>query len=466
MSRRTLILTAACGGYAAVCATVVVRNVAGGAALDVLPAICLATVEFYRYVTAVPGRLAALSWILLIATAAPWQTNRVTAAGVVTVTSGTDAAKLVVTTIAFVLAFMGRSRSVSFPWPVKALLVYASISVLGAFTGPDVMSSLYRSVRLMMVVLAVTWAASRLPRRRLAFLAVLFATAICVFAIVGAEAGLVAKVDGRLGGYIPPLQANDLAIIAASGALCGLVLWMRGELRRSVFAVAIAIALVTLALTESRASIIGLVVALLVLGVPRLEKRGPIIVGIMIAAFTVTVFIQANTSAQPITAALTHNGTTSTTSTLTSRTSEWQSVGALNVTYPEKLFGQGLADKTVPVDLPYTAYASLDGTWPSAYLSAGILGALTLAGAVLVAAWSAWRRRDGFALALIALLLTNSLVEDTFNDVSTSVVLFISLGLANAALERQARARGRLRRRTSSVRADLDIRVPGEFPVT
>jgi hypothetical protein len=99
-------------------------------------------------------------------------------------------------------------------------------------------------------------------------------------------------------------------------------------------------------------------------------------------------------------------------------------------------------------------------------LSAGILGALTLAGAVLVAAWSAWRRRDGFALALIALLLTNSLVEDTFNDVSTSVVLFISLGLANAALERQARARGRLRRRTSSVRADLDIRVPGEFPVT
>ncbi len=433
MNGDALRLAAAGLAATAVCLFAFAHSISAAVALASLPLLWLAFLALSRAIVTRPTRMAEMSWLALLAAAPPWQASAVTAAGAVSVEAGSDPAKLVVTGIAFGVLFFCRPVGSKYAWPVKALLAYGVISFIGAGLGTDATSSVLRSVRWVAVVLAVTWASQQLSRRRLALLTVLLAAVVSVAALFGAAAGLTVSEGGRLGGYLPPLQPNDLGVISATGALCAIVLLLRGEIPRLFFGVSAPLLVATLALTESRASMAGLLIALFVLAFPRLQRHGPTLMCVMIVAFLGLLILQENTSVQPLSAALTHNGTTSTTSTLGSRTSEWKSVAELNVTYVEKLFGQGLADKTVPVVLPYTAYATLDGTWPSAYLSVGAVGVLVLAGGVLAAIRMAWSRRDGFALALIALLVSNSLVEDTFNDVSTSVVLFLSIGVVGLA---------------------------------
>ncbi|HEY5194060.1 MAG TPA: hypothetical protein VIJ39_09355 [Solirubrobacteraceae bacterium] len=137
--------------------------------------------------------------------------------------------------------------------------------------------------------------------------------------------------------------------------------------------------------------------------------------------------IQTNTQSHPLTSLLTHNGSTSTTATLGSRVSEWTAVQELNKKSLTQAVGQGLAAKTVEVDLRSAQYASVDGTWVAAYLSAGVLGVIILAISVLAALRMAIRSHDDLAVAVIVFLIINSLVADVFNDVTIGLVLFLSV---------------------------------------
>jgi hypothetical protein len=189
----------------------------------------------------------------------------------------------------------------------------------------------------------------------------------------------------------------------------------------------------TLILTQSRTSMAGLLGGLLALAAPKLRTRGPLIVGFLLSGLLIAGFLQTDTQIHPLTSLLTHNESTSTTASLGSRQSEWDAVLRLNNTIARQVVGQGLATKSVEIDLRSAQYASVDGTWPAAYLSAGVIGMLLLATAVLFALRLAIHQRDDLALAVITFLIINSLVADVFNDVSMGLVLFLSVGVSNFA---------------------------------
>lgn len=379
---------------------------------------------------------------MLVVAACPWQTLAVTAYGEVNAGSGADAAKLLVTAIAAALAFLVRVPRLKYSWPVKALLGYALVTALGALGGTDPSSSLERAFRFAAVAIAIVWITSRLTRLRLAVLFLQFSTAISFIALAGRATGLSPLgQEGRLAGYLPPLQPNVLGILAASGLLCAAALFTRKELPLRIFALSTPILAVALLSTQSRTSMIALLVGLLALAGPRMTTRGPLIVGVIAFIFLTVALIQTNTQSQPLTSLLTHNGHTTTTASLGSRASEWEAVLQLNNTPLKQALGQGLAAKSVEVDLTSARYAPVDGSWPAAYLSAGVVGTLILASAVLAYLHIAIRRRDEFAVAIIVFLIVNSLIADVFNDITVALILLLSVGGANFASAQTAAKR-------------------------
>jgi hypothetical protein len=428
-SARSQLLTGlAALGYALACAVLLVHNLYLGALAALAPALALAVLMAHSGSVATLRSRAAAAWLLLLAAASPWQTLSVTSDGAVSAGSEADAAKFLITALAFALALIVRAPRVRYTWPVKALLTYAAIAALGGLAGADPGSSVVRAIRLAAVVIAVVWLSGRLERPRLATLFTGFCAGVSLIALAARAGGLSGSrlYGSRLDGYLPPLHPNALGFLAAAALLCAAALLARGEMRPRVFVLLAPLLVLTLALTESRTSMIGLVVGLLALAGPRLAARGPVIVGLLAVALLAGAFLQTNTESRPLSGLLTHNGSTTTTATLGSRVSEWESVLRLNDSAASVAVGQGLAAKSVAVNLVSAQYAPVDGTWPAAYLSAGLVGLLTLAAAVLVTLRAAIRRRDDLAIAIVVFLIVSSLTTDIFNDVTIALLLMLA----------------------------------------
>jgi hypothetical protein len=426
--------------YALFCAGLLVHSVYMGIAAAVAPGLALLFVQAQTISTAFVSRRATVAWLALVVAACPWQTLAVTAYGEVQTGSAADAAKLILTGMACALAFLVRVPRLRYSWPVKALLGYALVTALGALAGADPSSSLQRAVRFIIVILAVVWITSRLPRAYLGRLFVQLSLAISVIALMGRAVGLSPLgQEGRLAGYLPPLPPNVLGILAAAGLLCAAALLARRELTVRMFALVAPVLGVVLLLTQSRTSMVGLLVGLLALAGPRLTTRGPLIVGLIAFALVVAGLVQTTTNSRPLTSLLTHNGKTTTTASLGSRTSEWKAVLQLNNTNLKQAVGQGLAAKSVEVNLSSTRYAPVDGSWPAAYLSAGLVGVLLLASAVIAFVRMAIREHDDLALAIIAFLVVNSLAADVFNDITVVLILLLSVGGYNFAAGQRTR---------------------------
>jgi O-antigen ligase len=429
-ARTPLLAGMAALAYALVCAALLVENLYLGALAALAPALLLAVLAVRSSsgsLMSVRGRAAA-AWLLLLAAASPWQTLSVTSTGAIAAGSEADAAKFLVSAVAFALALLVRPVRPRYPWPVKALLAYAALAALGGLAGPDPASSSFRAIRFAAVMIALVWLTGSLDRTRLAKLFIGFCSVVSLTALAAHAAGLPGShlYGSRLDGYLPPLHPNALGFLAAAALLCAAALLARGEMRLKVFAFAAPLLVLTLALTQSRTSMIGLVVGLLALAGPRLASRGPVIVGMLALGLLAGFFVQTNTESQPFNSLLTHNGSTTTTATLGSRVSEWESVLRLNDSVTRVAAGQGLAAKSVAVNLASAQYAPVDGTWPAAYLSAGLLGVLALAAAVLVTLRSVLGRRDDFALAIVVFLIVSSLTTDAFNDVTIALLLMLA----------------------------------------
>lgn len=426
----TVLIGLAIAVYALLCAFLLSRNVEAGAAAAVAPA---AVLLVFQKSAAATSRQAKFAWLLLVVAACPWQTLSVTSYGQVSTGSEADAAKFVVTALAFGLAFLARVPR-KYPPAVSLLLGYALVAALGGLASTDPSSSVLRAIRFVVVVVALFWVTGRLTRYQLARLFLQFSVAVSVIALAGHIAGISAPgQEGRLAGYLPPLQPNVLGIIAAAGCLCAVALLAQRKLQLSVFSAATIILGITLVLTQSRTSMVALVVSLLVLGGPRLNTRTTIVIGLIALAVVIGAFLQTNTQYRPLTALSTHNGSTTTTHSLGSRLSEWEAVFQINHNPLTQAIGQGLATKSVEVNLSSARYAPVDGSWPAAYLSAGLIGALILAASVLTAAREAIRTQNNLALMALIFLVISSLTTDVFNDISVGLVLFLSIGIVDAS---------------------------------
>jgi O-antigen ligase/polysaccharide polymerase Wzy-like membrane protein len=428
------LLALACLAYALLCAALLVASPYAGALAALLPALAACLLAASSGSAAVRARCAGAAWLLLLAAACPWQTLSVSAEGAVGAGSA-NAAKLAITALALALAFLLRVPRARYAPHVKALLAYAALAALGGALGAEPGSSALRAVRFAMVVIAIVWLSGRISPWRAASLLCAFAAGVSLLALLARAGGLPGtRVYGaRLDGCLPPLHPNELGLIAAAGLLCACALLARGRLSRARFAPAATVLLAALVLTQSRTSMIALVLGLIAFALPRLASRGPVVASLLALALLLGAFVQTNTESRPLDALLTHNGSTTTTGTLGSRVSEWRSVLRQNGTAASAAVGRGLAAKSVSVELASARYAPVDGSWPAAYLSAGIAGLLALAWAVAASARAALRRRDDLALAAVVFLLVSSLVADVFNDVTVGLVMLLSIGAASLA---------------------------------
>lgn len=434
IDRRTgLLVTVAAVAYAALCGALLTQNPYMGAAGALAPGVAAGLL--HARARASSGVWTALAWVFVIMAALPWQTLAVTATGAVDAGSQANSLKFAITGLACAIAFLTRVERRPYPWHVKALLVYALISAIGGLGAADASSSLLRAVRLAAIALAVVWLAGRMDRRRMAEVFTQSTAVVSLVALVARAADLESgrAFGGRLAGYLPPLHPNELGLMAGAGLLCAIALLARGELARGAFLSSAPVLAITLLLTQSRTAMVAVVVGLLVLAGYRLTTRGPLIVGALALAFLLAGLVQTNTGYRPLDALVTHNGSTTATGTLGSRAAEWNAVVHLNNRPVQVLAGQGLAAKSVAVELASARYAPVDGSWPAAYLSAGLAGVAALAAAVLAVLGGALRRRDDFAMALVAFLIVNSLVADVFNDVTVGLVLLLSLAARDRA---------------------------------
>lgn len=373
---------------------------------------------------------ASIAWIVLLITVLPWNTVTLTSTGLESTGAEAGLPKLILTFVGIALAVLIRPPGLKYRWPFKALVAYAIVAAFGAFVAGDPGPSVVRSVRFILLALATVWIITRLPKSRLILLFVQFAACISIIALVGQTMGLATAglYDGRLAGYLPPLHPNLLGMLAAGGLLCAVFLIIHRQLKPPAFAVVSLLLGTTLILTQSRTSMAALVVGLLALSWTRLSTRGAAVIGVTTFAVVAAVFIQTNTASHPLSSIVTRSGSTTATGTLESRVSAWDAVVGQDGTVGAMVAGRGLSAKTVYADRGHVPVVPVDGSWPAAYLSGGLIGAALLSAVVLTLLINAIKSRDNFAAMIMAFLITISTVTNVFSDMSVGLMLVLAAG--------------------------------------
>jgi hypothetical protein len=305
------------------------------------------------------------------------------------------------------------------------MLAFSTLALFSAFLGEDIFSSISRAIRLAAVILAVFWCTTRLDQKQLIQVFVAFATSVCSVSLIALVTGFESPMDGRLQGAILPLHPNNLGILAAAGLLCVVYATTGGALRRWVIVFGAAILGVSLLLTQSRTAVAAFTVGLVAIALPELRVRGRQVAAVVVAVVSIVAILEFGTDYGPINYVLTHDQTTTVTGNLDVRVSAWNSAFQTNDTVLRVLFGSGLAAKSVVVNLSSAAFTSVDGTWPSAYLSGGIVGATLLAVIVLLSSIGVFVSRNGLAFGMAVLMIVSSLVASVFNDVTLGLVIWL-----------------------------------------
>jgi hypothetical protein len=371
----------------------------------------------------VSGRaVATAAFVLILAVSVPW-----TAAA-----KGAEAPALVIlkyplTAAALFLAY--RSRRVGTGWSTatRLIIAYCAVSAAGGLLGPSTVASLIRSGRLILVALTTVWCATRLEPeaviRLYARVAALYSAATLLAFLVG----LNPMASGRLRGFVPPIHPNNLGALAGLGALAMVSEWALGRRLTPLDFSAIPVLVLTLVLSGSRGSLLATGAGLMVAFVfPAARNRGVAVVYCILLLLTVDVFV-----GNPLSMAWSRDaekGTALFDPTFTGRTKAWSAVVSAPVGPTALLVGRGLEEKTIPVRDKYAPRQPIHGSWLSAYFQAGLVGAVALASAFIMARRS-WSIRSGSAVVtgVYVFLLVHSFFESALNDVSIVLPVFLVL---------------------------------------
>ena len=368
--------------------------------------------------------------LLLLLTAVPWQSTATTALGTASFDSGTEKYKLAISGLAILAAAKWRARGIRWPTISWLLIGYAAVAVVAGAMGPDLHSSLFRSIRFVAVVVAVCWIAPHFDTDYLASLLVSFAFWISAISLSAYITGRSVSSDGRLGGFPIPLHPNMLGFIAGLGLLSLVFLAVEEHIPRIRVAYSAPILAVTLGLTGSRTSLGAFAVGLAVLLAPRLRRRGMSVVWLATSALVGTLIVQTSTSYHPLGSVLTRGGQSPVASALDSRFAAQRSVLDTADTTSAKLIGNGLAAKSVSVKLPYTSSAPVDNSFFAAYHSSGGLGVTLVLFAVIGAFFVVLRGDSIIGFGILTFVVISSLTATVLDDVSYGLVVLLALTAA------------------------------------
>ncbi len=245
--------------------------------------------------------------------------------------------------------------------------------------------------------------------------------------LLGSITGIGTYLGGkRLQGGIPPLNPNEISMLLSLSAI-GLVWLALNGRGRALHGIVLVVIVAVIWATGSRTGLVALLVAIItmLLTARRLKPWIAICIACLVP---VMLYMAFGTS---LLAGYFDRGGANVT-TLNSRSIAWSAA----FTYPDtawvRWMGGGLSLKQIPVAGQYWNQQTLDSSWISAMVQAGLLGALTLliwAGSALVSAFRTPPPARMIFCGLLVFLLFRSVLESGLMDSTPAFIVFLVVSL-------------------------------------
>lgn len=301
--------------------------------------------------------------------------------------------------------------------------IFLLSSVFGALTGGTMAASLPIVVRLVILTATVFFLLRAAPAAEVVRALV---RACAVVAVVATVTGVPTLADGRLGGGIPPLNPNELALL--SGVVVLAAAW-RILLGRPTWAASLTVLgfLGIIWLTGSRTSLIMVLLGVAVMTFYVRRPRAGLVVTLLCTA-AAAVLVVATTGVVDTFVERGGDGT----STLDARLIAWSAAWSWAESAWQMVFGGGLSVKFIPVEGQWWNTQLLDSSWISALVQAGWLGLL------VALAWVVWTFRGVRLLpreermlftGFLVFLVGRSLLESGLFDATPAFLLLVAISL-------------------------------------
>jgi hypothetical protein len=406
---------------------------ASGLSTDAVPPADPADLPLLKVIRSYGGVALHLAWILIMFTSVAWQGDATRGAGVVTsggLSGGKSILKLLVLLVALVIIAWRGKISGKLSVAVWLLFLYAAGSAVGATLAHlSVSSALEIAARLALCVFAGVCIVRR-TRLRPLLLTTAWTSCLVAFMALGAwAAGLnhISKIG--LQGYLPRLQPNELGSVSAIGLLIIADLGLSRRWLSRGWWFGLVVLGTTLALSDSRTCIVGVILGLVVLlWVHRLRGALAALAVCGVLFLGVSTFHVGDQTILHAVVSKSHSAQV--TSTLNRRFSEGSAAIAAQKTTNEKVFGQGLPQRDVRVT-GIRKVEPVDSSWYAAYLQAGLTGIVLLVMAIVSVGRSLRRRHLAVGMALWIFLLVNSLTDNVYNTLTLGMLLLAVMSVSS-----------------------------------
>lgn len=304
--------------------------------------------------------------------------------------------------------------------------LFVAVATFGGWAAGDGMSSVIVAVRVVMVGVAAYLLLRAFPVDVL--LRALF-TAMALVGLLAVVTGAlkVASSGGRLEGGIPPLAANEIALLCGVPALA--LIWRYLSHRgRRLDVVLILVLTAAVWASESRTGLAALLVAVVVMLLQARRMSPGAVVAVLVAAAGVLYVLLATN----LLSAYFERSNEGSVATLNSRTIAWNAALDLPQTTVAWWMGGGLALKRIPVQGQFWNNQGLDSSWVSAWVQGGLLCVLLLAVWAVCALVGGGRAPRPYRMLLTAVLtfqIIRSFLESGLVDATPSFLLFMTMSM-------------------------------------
>jgi hypothetical protein len=304
------------------------------------------------------------------------------------------------------------------PW----LGLYLTIGSIGAMLHGSGFPSIVLAVRVGVLAATLVLLFRCYPRHQVLTALCTAMTVLATFSAVTGVGSLAA--EGRLYGRIPPLNANEIALLVSVPLVC--LAWRcvhRVATTWEVLAIPPLLGIVLLTGTRTGLAALLLAIAIVVVMAPRIPLP---VFGLGVLTIPTLVYVAFFT---PLLDGYATRGDTASVLTLNSRTVAWRAA----LDYPdgltERLFGVGLSVKKIPVSAMYRHEQILDSTWISAVVQTGVLGVVVLGLLVIVTLLRALSLAPPYrslTVGVLLMIVIVSFLESGLFDTSVAFIAFFS----------------------------------------
>lgn len=366
-------------------------------------------------------------WLLTLASVVSWRRGVYFSGGLDPVVVTKAAVGLAALAAAAWSFRRGQGRLRAGSRTLALLMVYASISILGAISDGNLPASLVLTVRVLLIAFSVVLLAGTFPARTLlqSLLAMMALVGLCAtasgLATIGAE--------GRIYGVFPPLNPNEISLLCGLPALGVAHELSIGTLKNRVGLPLLVALLAAVWMTGSRTGLFAFAVAcVLILMHARRLRLGAGLT--LIALIPTAFFVLTGTNLVPN---ILERGDAAGSDllTLNARTIAWDTVLSTPPDTWQRWVGAGLSVKQVTVEGQYWQDQVLDSSWISALAQAGVIGTVVLAAWSLSVVLGSLVAKDVRSLTtpVLAFILIRSFLENGLVDSSVPFMVFLTVSL-------------------------------------